>query len=250
MCGPSYDTKSDFSYPYKRHSVHSIQPLPSSAMDDSRELSSFYGRPASHISSSHYPMVSGHEGDSYSNAQYTPRGPELPQHSLYAPQSFYDYDLRQPHHQTGWGGVDPHTIASDSPLNYGTLGGSSFPEAPRLTPPPAPAITNNQRLTLAGSLDPTTGIFYRTPEHPRLRTAQACEKCRTRKAKVSHFCVHRAPVIDSKYRCSVAASIPRASAVSLEAWSASTPRRVGFVDPIGLNRSLAFRLCLTHAARR
>ncbi|KAJ7038357.1 hypothetical protein C8F04DRAFT_1255941 [Mycena alexandri] len=45
--------------------------------------------------------------------------------------------------------------------------------------PPAP------RITLAGSLDPTTGIFYRTPEHPRLRTAQACEKCRTRKAKCS-----------------------------------------------------------------
>lgn len=48
--------------------------------------------------------------------------------------------------------------------------------------PPAP------RITLAGSLDPTTGIFYRTPEHPRLRTAQACEKCRTRKAKVSFLC--------------------------------------------------------------
>ena len=43
---------------------------------------------------------------------------------------------------------------------------------------------NVSRLSLAGSLDPTTGIFYRTPEHPRLRTAQACEKCRTRKAKV------------------------------------------------------------------
>jgi hypothetical protein len=41
------------------------------------------------------------------------------------------------------------------------------------------------RWALAGSLDPNTGIFYRTPEHPRQRTAQACEKCRTRKAKVS-----------------------------------------------------------------
>ncbi|KAJ6480263.1 hypothetical protein C8R45DRAFT_1100850 [Mycena sanguinolenta] len=46
-------------------------------------------------------------------------------------------------------------------------------------PPLAP------RITLAGNLDPTTGIFYRTPEHPRLRTAQACEKCRARKAKCS-----------------------------------------------------------------
>ena len=45
------------------------------------------------------------------------------------------------------------------------------------------------RLTLAGSLDPATGIFYRTPEHPRLRTAQACEKCRTRKAKVYVFLI-------------------------------------------------------------
>ncbi|KAF9451463.1 hypothetical protein P691DRAFT_838562 [Macrolepiota fuliginosa MF-IS2] len=45
--------------------------------------------------------------------------------------------------------------------------------------------TTVSRLSLAGSLDPATGIFYRTPEHPRLRTAQACEKCRTRKAKCS-----------------------------------------------------------------
>lgn len=61
---------------------------------------------------------------------------------------------------------------------------SAFSQSPTmalpqdLTGPPIP------RWTLAGSLDPTTGIFYRTPEHPRLRTAQACEKCRTRKAKV------------------------------------------------------------------
>lgn len=209
MCAPSYDTNPDFSYPYKHHSVHSIHSFPSSTMDDLREFSSFYGRPAS---PSHYSMGPAHEGDNYSSAQYAPRGPELPQHSLYAPQTFYDYDLRQPHHQTGWGSIDPHTIPSDSPLTYGTLGGSSFPEAPRLTPPPAPAITNGQRLTLAGSLDPTTGIFYRTPEHPRLRTAQACEKCRTRKAKVSRIRVHRPPIFDSECFCSVAESILRASA--------------------------------------
>jgi hypothetical protein len=55
-------------------------------------------------------------------------------------------------------------------------------------PPPAqvPVLVPmlHPRITLAGSLDPATGIFYRTPEHPRLRTAQACEKCRARKAKV------------------------------------------------------------------
>jgi hypothetical protein len=56
-----------------------------------------------------------------------------------------------------------------------------YPDFPWALPAPA---TPTPRITLAGSLDPTTGIFYRTPEHPRLRTAQACDKCRTRKAKV------------------------------------------------------------------
>lgn len=79
------------------------------------------------------------------------------------------------------------------PLPYGSgyHDNSSYP-APRLSPPPSLHNHFNRgsdghggpRLTLAGSLDPATGIFYRTPEHPRLRTAQACEKCRTRKAKV------------------------------------------------------------------
>lgn len=62
---------------------------------------------------------------------------------------------------------------------------------PQNNPPPPPSTTPYThdllapRLALAGSLDPATGIFYRSPEHPRLRTAQACEKCRTRKAKCS-----------------------------------------------------------------
>jgi hypothetical protein len=66
----------------------------------------------------------------------------------------FDYDYTSP--STGWP-FDPHPL--DDPL---------------LAP----------RITIGGSLDPATGIFYRTPEHPRLRTAQACEKCRSRKAKV------------------------------------------------------------------
>jgi hypothetical protein len=37
----------------------------------------------------------------------------------------------------------------------------------------------------AGSLDPATGAFIRASDHPRIRTPQACEKCRARKAKVS-----------------------------------------------------------------
>ena len=99
-----------------------------------------------------------------------------------------------PQQSSGW---PPY----DNPLNYSYPSypsPSPFP-APRLSPPPVhhspvnfkssqnnsdPTSSQNHRLTLAGSLDPSTGIFYRTPEHPRLRTAQACEKCRTRKAKV------------------------------------------------------------------
>jgi hypothetical protein len=63
-------------------------------------------------------------------------------------------------------------------------GPSSYPQSPTVALPQEHTEPPIPRWTLAGSLDPTTGIFYRTPEHPRLRTAQACEKCRTRKAKV------------------------------------------------------------------
>ena len=46
-----------------------------------------------------------------------------------------------------------------------------------------------------GSIDLTTGVFQRSVEHPRLRTAQACEKCRARKAKVCgvHLCSYVSP---------------------------------------------------------
>ncbi|KAJ7474800.1 hypothetical protein FB451DRAFT_1397674 [Mycena latifolia] len=63
-------------------------------------------------------------------------------------------------------------------IKYTTADEDGLPAWAFDAPPPPP------RMTLAGSLDLTTGIFYRTPEHPRLRTAQACDKCRTRKAKV------------------------------------------------------------------
>ena len=52
------------------------------------------------------------------------------------------------------------------------------PEQVQAVPEPQPS------WTMSGSLDPATGVFQRAPEHPRVRTAQACEKCRTRKAKV------------------------------------------------------------------
>lgn len=46
-------------------------------------------------------------------------------------------------------------------------------------PPPPPS------WAMSGSLDPVTGIYQTAPEHPRVRTQQACEKCRGRKAKCS-----------------------------------------------------------------
>jgi len=101
----------------------------------------------------------------------------------------------QQHHNqpNGWPTFD-HGLPLGYPPNYGSYPTSSPFPPPRLTPPPAHHIDGGNvhggpRLTLAGSLDPATGIFYRTPEHPRLRTAQACEKCRTRKAKVYVFLI-------------------------------------------------------------
>jgi hypothetical protein len=40
-------------------------------------------------------------------------------------------------------------------------------------------------LILLRSLSPTTTIFYRAQERARIHTAQACDKCRVRKAKVT-----------------------------------------------------------------
>ncbi|TFK70860.1 hypothetical protein BDN72DRAFT_896082 [Pluteus cervinus] len=68
--------------------------------------------------------------------------------------------------------------------NTGDRNSSTYPAHHRhgsLSPSTATRVAS----TLGGSFDPNTGIYYRTPEHPRLRTAQACEKCRTRKAKCS-----------------------------------------------------------------
>lgn len=49
------------------------------------------------------------------------------------------------------------------------------------------AITEHGRRRWGGvgSLDPATGVFSPVSDHPRIRTPQACDKCRARKAKVS-----------------------------------------------------------------
>ncbi|KAF8629782.1 hypothetical protein AX17_005561 [Amanita inopinata Kibby_2008] len=91
----------------------------------------------------------------------------------------------------GWTPYDQTLgIQSGMALQFNSYPSSSPYPPPRLAPPPinntsGSSLNGGPGVTLAGSLDPATGIFYRTPEHPRLRTAQACEKCRTRKAKCS-----------------------------------------------------------------
>ena len=51
---------------------------------------------------------------------------------------------------------------------------------PETAEPPQPPPS----WSMSGSLDPATGIYQTAPEHPRIRTQQACKKCRSRKAKV------------------------------------------------------------------
>ncbi|CAA7263639.1 unnamed protein product [Cyclocybe aegerita] len=130
-------------------------------------------------------------------------------HQLY--QSSSPFTNIQPHQQPqrphespqSWPPYEPPQIhqpfpQSNLPLSYAPYHNPPpFPN--RLSPPPPSnqpfqfkgsnhsnaGTSAVHRMSLAGSLDPATGIFYRTPEHPRLRTAQACEKCRTRKAKCS-----------------------------------------------------------------
>src|SRR5882762_4812788 len=52
-------------------------------------------------------------------------------------------------------------------------------------PPANPSYPLNEDLSYSGAVDPNNGmIFYPSTEGPRLRTAQAYQKCRARKAKV------------------------------------------------------------------
>lgn len=72
---------------------------------------------------------------------------------------------------------------------------------------------------LRGSLDPTTGIFYDSPERARVRrTPLACDRCRVRKAKVRPTPTHTlgqhpAPCALTR-RDSAAATIPCVHAVA------------------------------------
>jgi len=128
--------------------------------------------------------------------------PNYPSPSPFTTPTTYHQQTHSLKHDSpkGW---PPHDHSFPQSQQQGPPSYASFPSSspfppPRLSPPTvhhqsfhfknqgltSGSTTAAHRMTLAGSLDPSTGIFYRTPEHPRLRTAQACEKCRTRKAKV------------------------------------------------------------------
>ncbi|TRM55901.1 hypothetical protein BD626DRAFT_270450 [Schizophyllum amplum] len=106
-------------------------------------------------------------------------------HSLYpAPPHFEPLHMASgvAHPQPqGWAPETFHAVPQGFSPYEGFPAGSSFPP-PRLEPP---SLQPRHPSAMAGPLDPGGGVFYRSPEHPRLRTAQACEKCRVRKAKCS-----------------------------------------------------------------
>ncbi|KAJ4469266.1 hypothetical protein J3R30DRAFT_1583936 [Lentinula aciculospora] len=91
-----------------------------------------------------------------------------------------NYRLPNFHYSTHHPAATMSQAASQSVFqNTGALNLDMYPAAQR---------------TLAGSLDPSTGVFYRTPEHPRLRTAQACLHCQKRKVMQ-----RRTPVVQTVF---------------------------------------------------
>ncbi|KAG5642127.1 hypothetical protein DXG03_003577 [Asterophora parasitica] len=124
---------------------------------------------------------------SQSQSHHPPQPPP-PLHQLYAlpPQSWPDFaGTPDQFHQFH----PPAPPPDPAPLPYSSFHSQTAPHFTPLDRPSGTSILRPplilDRHTLAGTLDPATNIFYRSPEHPRLRTAQACEKCRTRKAKCS-----------------------------------------------------------------
>lgn len=144
-------------------------------------------------------FITSHHSVYHSTSPFADIQDQIPQPGQDSSHGWPPYDPSIPHNLS-------HLNNRLNPSSYPSAGYSSpSPFAPVRVSPPATHIplnlkgqghgpgltfnspgssTSHHRTTLAGSLDPSTGIFYRTPEHPRLRTAQACEKCRTRKAKV------------------------------------------------------------------
>lgn len=99
----------------------------------------------------------------------------------------------QAHFPTG--GTLPALLQSPLDIQHLSIGNKILPRTTNI--PAANAFGGVASAGVSGSLDPETGIFLRTVEHPRLRTAQACEKCRIRKAKVRSLALylHSNPIL-------------------------------------------------------
>jgi hypothetical protein len=81
-----------------------------------------------------------------------------------------------------------HSAPTDAPLEQSQPTTAPGPSTPHEQHEDRAITVQGQRShswVSVGSQDPVTGAFYGTSDHPRIRTAQACEKCRARKAKVS-----------------------------------------------------------------
>jgi hypothetical protein len=73
-------------------------------------------------------------------------------------------------------------------IHQSPSGYSTYPYATQFPPAdhPYPMGGGLSHLNPPGPVDPNTEmVFYPSTENTRLRTAQACQKCRTRKAKVN-----------------------------------------------------------------
>jgi hypothetical protein len=88
------------------------------------------------------------------------------------------YSLPTTHHSTAI-----HTPPETSPTTAVPGPSQTFPEQ-HDNGTNADATQRSRQWGGAGALNPATGVFSRASDHPRVRTAQACEKCRARKAKV------------------------------------------------------------------
>ncbi|THU80860.1 hypothetical protein K435DRAFT_873932 [Dendrothele bispora CBS 962.96] len=187
----SYDPNNVLYYPSCHSSSYPLQrlPPPSHPRSQSQQLPSPAEVNASqrwyHYQKWRVPMSSSHSAE-YDHAMFP-----LPRPSF---DTFVQSNY--PEHQLSYHQNYQNTKFSYDP-NYVPFcpSSSSYPPQ-RLTPPSHPRsqsqqlpfsaeVDVGQSVPLAGSLNPSTGIFIYSPEHFRLRTAQACEKCRTRKVKCS-----------------------------------------------------------------
>lgn len=85
------------------------------------------------------------------------------------------------------------SVSESAPSTFNNFHNVYAPQSISYSPYPVSTSIESQSTSssrpwemgaMAGSLDVTTGVYQRVPDHPRVRTAQACEKCRIRKAKV------------------------------------------------------------------